>query len=85
MAYALTEQDIAQMIAAGMNVMDAVPGAMATDAEKAFLGVQDDVDPGALPDTVAAAPQMAAPQVAAAMPPPAAPVTQQQLTRRCRR
>ena len=84
MAYALTEQDIAQMIAAGMNVIDAVPGAPATDAEKAFLGVQDDVDLGALPDPVAAAtgidaPQMAAPQVAAAMPPPAAPVTQQQV------
>ena len=79
MAYPLTEQDIAQMIAAGMNVMDAVPGAMATDAEKAFLGVQDDVDPGALPDPVAAAPQMAAPQVAAAMPQVAAPVTQQQV------
>lgn len=79
MAYPLTEQDIAQMIAAGMNVMDAVPGAMATDAEKAFLGVQDDVDTGALPDPVAAAPQMAAPPVAAAMPTPAAPVTQQQV------
>jgi len=79
MAYPLTEQDIAQMIAAGMNVMDAAPGAPATDAEKEFLGIQDDVDPGALPDPVAAAPQMAAPQVAAAMPPPAAPVTQQQV------
>ena len=79
MAYPLTEQDIAQMIAAGMNVMDAVPGAPATDAEKAFLGIQEDVDSGALPDPVAAAPQMAVPQVAAAMPPPAAPVTQQQV------
>ena len=79
MAYPLTEQDIAQMIAAGMNVIDAVPGAPATDAEKAFLGIQDDVDAGALPDPVAVAPQMAAPQVAAAMPQVAAPVTQQQV------
>tara|TARA_R110000765_G_scaffold348729_2_gene438860 strand:+ start:677 stop:1942 length:1266 start_codon:yes stop_codon:yes gene_type:complete len=62
MAYALTEKDIADMIAAGMNVMDAIPGAPATDAEKKFLGVQEDVEPSAFPEPVALAPAVATQQ-----------------------
>jgi len=71
MAYALTEQDIADMIAAGMNVMDAIPGAPATDAEKKFLGVQEDVEPNAFPEPVALAPAEIATQQASSFNPAA--------------
>lgn len=69
MAYALTEQDITDMIAAGMNVMDAIPGAPATDAEKKFLGVQEDVEPNAFSEPVALAPAEIATQQASSFNP----------------
>ena len=80
MEYKLTQEDIDFLNQQGISsAFDAQPNMAATESEMAALGIEPDVDPGALPDPVAAATQMAAPQVAAAMPPPAAPVTQQQV------
>jgi len=73
MAYALTEQDIAQL---GIS---AIPGEIATDAEMAALGVQEDVEPDAFPVPVAAAPAAIATQQAAEFAPAqttAAPIVQ---------
>jgi len=86
----LTQFGIDELARQGVDVTGLTVGYPATDDMRRRLGIQDDVDPGALPDPVApAAAQPAASQpvmdptsVAGAMnaAPPAAPVTQEQLT-----
>lgn len=77
----LTQFDIDELFRQGVDVSGLTVGYPPTDDMRMRLGIQDDVDPGALPDPVAA-PQMAPDAVSAAVQAaPAAPaVTQQQLT-----
>lgn len=90
----LTQFDIDELARQGVDVTGLTVGYPATDDMRRRLGVQDDIDPGALPDPVApAAAQPAAAQPAVAQPAmdpaavtaamnaaPAAPVAQGQLT-----
>ena len=86
----LTQFDIDELARQGVDVTGLTEGYPATDDMRRRLGIQDDVDPGALPDPVApAAAQPAAAQpvmdptaVAGAMNAvsPPAPVTQEQLS-----
>ena len=91
MSYLLTQFDIDGLARQGVNIEGLAPGYPATDDMRRRLGIQDDVDPGALPDPVTAQPAVAppvAPQPAmdpvaasaamAAVPAPA-PVMQAQL------
>ncbi len=88
MTYLLQQFDIDELKRMGMDTTGLVVGYPSTDAQRRALGIEDDVDPGALPDPVVptaapvAAPQMTPDAVSAAVQAaPAAPVvTQEQLS-----
>ncbi len=88
MNYPLQQFDIDELKRMGMDTTGLVVGYPSTDAQRRALGIEDDVDPGALPDPVVptaapvAAPQMTPDAVSAAVQAaPAAPVvTQEQLS-----
>ena len=88
MTYLLQQFDIDELKRMGMDTTGLAVDYPATDAQRRALGIEDDVDPGALPDPVVpaaapvAAPQMTPDAVSAAVQAaPAAPVvTPEQLS-----
>ena len=88
MNYPLQQFDIDELKRMGMDTTGLAVGYPSTDAQRRALGIEDDVDPGALPDPVVptaapvAAPQMTPDAVSAAVQAtPAAPVvTPEQLS-----
>ena len=88
MTYLLQQFDIDELKRMGMDTTGLAVDYPSTDAQRRALGIEDDVDPGALPDPVVptaapvAAPQMTPDAVSAAVQAaPAAPVvTQEQLS-----
>jgi hypothetical protein len=86
MNYPLQQFDIDELKRMGMDTTGLTVGYPSTDAQRRALGIEDDVDPGALPDPVVpttapvAAPQMTPDAVSAQATPAAPVVTPEQLS-----
>ena len=78
MTYLLQQFDIDELKRMGMDTTGLVVDYPSTDAQRRALGIEDDVDPGALPDPVVT-PQSVATDLAGAVP-TAAPVIAPQMT-----